>query len=90
MLLRLLRRLIDAVKALGLWGFASSNLTRMWLHSKDDHLSGEMDSLRQQLHAISEQLRHLTDSLIDPQHITTLSTTDAPSAAGDESEYTRV
>jgi hypothetical protein len=70
--------------ALGLWGFASSNLTRMWLHAKDDQLNGEIEYLHQELNAISEQLRNLTDRLLDRQSVRSLSRSDDPSVSGDE------
>lgn len=76
--------------ALGLWGFASSNLTRIWLHAKEDHLGGEMDNLRQELHAISEQLHHLNDALLDRQTITTVSGPGELSPAPYEPEHTRL
>lgn len=50
--------------ALGLWGFASSNLTRMWLRSQDHSPSAEMEALRQDLLATSRQLKRLTDALL--------------------------
>jgi hypothetical protein len=70
--------------ALGLWGFASSNLTRMWLHAKDDELSSEIEYLHQELNAISEQLRNLADGLLDRQSVKSLSRSDDPFVSGDE------
>jgi hypothetical protein len=42
--------------ALGLWGFASNNLTRMWLHAKDEPSELAIKEVSQELVAIREEL----------------------------------
>jgi voltage-gated potassium channel len=71
--------------ALGLWGFASSDLTRRWLNAEEKHAT---DSLRHQLHVISEQLSHLT-ALVESKLGPTESSSKEHSSAADEPEYTR-
>jgi hypothetical protein len=53
--------------ALGLWGFASSNLTRLWLRAKNELPTSEIVGLRKDLHAMGEQLLRLTDILVERQ-----------------------
>jgi voltage-gated potassium channel len=68
--------------ALGLWGFASGDLTRRWLNTQEKHAS---DSLRHELDVISEQLKHLT--LLIERKLN--STGPEEHSAADEPEYTR-
>ena len=49
--------------ALGLWGFASTNLTRMWLHTQDQ-MPAEIVAIRQELQATTRQLKRLTDAVL--------------------------
>jgi hypothetical protein len=49
--------------ALGLWGFASSQLTQMWLHGRRDDASNREGDVRQELVAIKQQLELLTDAV---------------------------
>ena len=55
--------------ALGLWGFASSRLTQIWLHGAKERASDELVELRQELRSVREQLAVVATSLADPvQH----------------------
>jgi voltage-gated potassium channel len=49
--------------SLGLWGFASGNLTRKWLRASEEGAAGTSDIIRHELEAIREQLSHLTAAL---------------------------
>lgn len=51
--------------ALGLWGFASGNLTRKWLRSREEDATVTLDTLRRELDAIRDQLSQLTDAVIE-------------------------
>jgi hypothetical protein len=70
--------------ALGLWGFASSNLTRLWLNAKEDRAGGEIESIRGELQAIGAQLTYLCEALrarqsLDvPVQVTARTATDEP------------
>jgi len=61
--------------ALGLWGFASSRLTEMWLQARRDD-ANERYQLHKDLAAIHEQLELLTDAVAASAH-TAVSATDA-------------
>jgi voltage-gated potassium channel len=50
--------------ALGLWGFASSNLTRMWLTVEQELPNVKLDALGDDIRAIREQLASLSDALV--------------------------
>jgi voltage-gated potassium channel len=50
--------------ALGLWGFASGSLTRMWLHAEVDHSYDEMEEIHRDLQGVREQMRRLTEALL--------------------------
>lgn len=51
--------------ALGLWGFASSNLTRMWLHAQQEQPSAQLDGLSRDVQAVREELDRLAAVLLD-------------------------
>jgi hypothetical protein len=53
--------------ALGLWGFASSNLTRMWLKAEDKLSDPEVEFLVEQVGAMRVELKHLTEALMQRQ-----------------------
>jgi voltage-gated potassium channel len=55
--------------ALGLWGFASSILTRSWLSSGKDAAQKDANDLGRELEAIREQLKHLTDAVRDREPV---------------------
>jgi voltage-gated potassium channel len=55
--------------ALGLWGFASSNLTRMWLQARDSLSDPEMEFLVEKVEELREQVKHLTVALRQRQLI---------------------
>ena len=42
--------------ALGLWGFASSSLTRVWLNANKDSSASALDDLRREIQALREEL----------------------------------
>lgn len=48
--------------ALGLWGFASSNLTHMWLKTQDD-VPIELRAFGQEITALREDVRRLSDRM---------------------------
>ena len=54
--------------ALGLWGFASSKLTQMWLEGRRSPATDEMRVMREELHLMREQLTAITDTLTHPIH----------------------
>jgi voltage-gated potassium channel len=51
--------------ALGLWGFASSNLTRMWLHAQQELPSAQLDGLSRDVQAVREQVDRLAVALLE-------------------------
>lgn len=68
--------------ALGLWGFASSNLTRMWLQSEQDLSDPEIKYLVEQVEAMRVQVKDLTQALVERQFVLSGSeaATDDPEA----------
>src|SRR4029077_12842786 len=50
--------------ALGLWGFASSNLTRAWLEARDDLSNPEMQFLVEKVEELRDQVKGLTEVLM--------------------------
>jgi voltage-gated potassium channel len=50
--------------ALGLWGFASSRLTQMWLQGRKEE-AGEYAQIHHDLAAIDQQLKHLTAAVAE-------------------------
>jgi voltage-gated potassium channel len=75
--------------ALGLWGFASSNLTRLWLNAREDEAHREIDLILHELQAIGEQLKHLTVDVLERPTSEALPKDDEPSAAADVPQFTR-
>ena len=56
--------------ALGLWGFASSNLTHIWLKTQDQ-LPVEVRALGQEIEALRADVRRLTNAAHpDPMNVT--------------------
>lgn len=55
--------------ALGLWGFASSNLTRMWLQARSDQAEPEIRFLVEEVEAMRLQVKRLTSALIERQMV---------------------
>ena len=53
--------------ALGLWGFASANLTRIWLHIREDWTKVEVDALFHELSAIHDEVARLRELLREAQ-----------------------
>lgn len=53
--------------ALGLWGFASASLTRMWLHVREDWTKAEVDAIFRQLSAIHDEVAGLRELVRDAQ-----------------------
>jgi len=53
--------------ALGLWGFASANITRLWLHVQDESPTGEIHLLNAEIQAMRQDLDRLAEALI-PKH----------------------
>jgi hypothetical protein len=49
--------------ALGLWGFASSRLTYLWLHGANTQTDDELVDLRGELRSVREQLSDIASSL---------------------------
>jgi hypothetical protein len=52
--------------ALGLWGFASSSLTRIWLNARQDSSAAELEDLRREIHRLLEQLTPREQSGLTP------------------------
>ena len=73
--------------ALGLWGFASSNLTRIWLRSNPDNGSQDLAMIRRELEAMSEQLRHLSVTIVQGAPMPIVASVGAESLEAKESEY---
>lgn len=74
--------------ALGLWGFASSNLTRIWLNTREDEASRETDLILRELQAIGEQLKRLTVDVLERQSVDTAPITE-PTLPLDEPQLSR-
>jgi hypothetical protein len=55
--------------ALGLWGFASSHLTRAWLHVQETSATSEMRALGGEIEAMRQELKRLADALDSPPKI---------------------
>jgi hypothetical protein len=53
--------------ALGLWGFASSNLTRIWLNTREQQPTAQMLLLGDEIEAMRQEVRRLADALLQPQ-----------------------
>ena len=75
--------------ALGLWGFASSNLTRIWLRAGNEVQSAQLDGVRRELHLIREQLDHLSGAMIH-RHDTANEPSHASHGGGDSRELAAV
>jgi voltage-gated potassium channel len=72
--------------ALGLWGFASGNLTRIWLKGNAEQASQEGEVIRRDLEALAEQLTHLSEILIQRAPIETVPRVSEPVIESTESE----
>ena len=70
--------------ALGLWGFASSNLTRMWLEARDDLSDPEIQFLVEKVEELRDQVKQLTEALTQRQVVLTDFERDESGDAGDE------
>ena len=57
--------------ALGLWGFASSSITRMWLHAQDVSPTGELHLLNNEIQAMRQELERLGSALLPTHSATT-------------------
>jgi voltage-gated potassium channel len=75
--------------ALGLWGFASSNLTRIWLNAREDEATREADLILRELEAIGEQLKHLTVEVLGRQKSETPLKADEAALPLDEPQLSR-
>jgi voltage-gated potassium channel len=53
--------------ALGLWGFASSNLTRMWLDAQEQLPTAQMRDLSEEIGSMRFQVERLADALLQRQ-----------------------
>jgi voltage-gated potassium channel len=73
--------------ALGLWGFASSNLTRIWLKGSADQGSHESELIRRELEAIAEQVRHLSEILVQRGNSDVVPQVGGPTIESNGSEY---
>jgi voltage-gated potassium channel len=51
--------------ALGLWGYASSNLTRLWLQAQAEKPDVLLNDLRRDIQAMREQLDRLSTALVE-------------------------
>ena len=69
--------------ALGLWGFASSNLTRMWLNAKDDHLAQQVNLVLRDLERMAGEIKSLTDTLTEPRSQSIIAINDRIDSAAD-------
>lgn len=77
--------------ALGLWGYASSNLTRMWLRSKQRDATNELKAVRDELHTVREQLERLTEILLESPAVAAASVAREDRAGVvEQPEYSRV
>ncbi|MBJ7603069.1 MAG: ion transporter [Candidatus Dormibacteraeota bacterium] len=74
--------------ALGLWGFASSRLTAMWLNARGELAREEMIS-RDDLDAMREELSSLTHAVLHRPSVSTTSTLGERSRAESEAELGR-
>jgi hypothetical protein len=75
--------------ALGLWGFASSNLTRIWLNAENKEVAGASDAIQRELQAINEQLTYLSRALTEWEYSRGGSSVSAAALDPDETEYVR-
>jgi voltage-gated potassium channel len=75
--------------ALGLWGFASSNLTRIWLNTREDEATREADLILRELQSIGEQLKHLSVEVLGRQKSETPPKADEPALPLDEPQFSR-
>jgi voltage-gated potassium channel len=73
--------------ALGLWGFASSNLTRIWLRATDELPKIELEAIRHDLHAMEEELKRLTDAFLERKPDTTTSVENDSRSVADEEQH---
>ena len=72
--------------ALGLWGFASSNLTRLWLNAQQEFRNPELEALGRDLRQAVEELERLTNKLSGRSLIASgVEGTSAASSSADES-----
>src|ERR1700682_5122093 len=75
--------------ALGLWGFASSNLTRIWLNTREDEARRETDLILRELQAIGEQLKGLTTDVLGRPAVDTPPIVNEASVSLDEAKLSR-
>jgi voltage-gated potassium channel len=54
--------------ALGLWGFASGQLTNLWLEGRHPRKSNDMAGVQQQLHSLHEEMARLSTALGPSEH----------------------
>lgn len=76
--------------ALGLWGFASSNLTRIWLRATDDLPRIELEAIRHDMRAMEAQLKRLADALLERSPTATRSAEDDSSPVAEEERHSFV
>lgn len=69
--------------ALGLWGFASSSLTRMWLEAKGKLSDPEMQFLVEKVEELRDQVRQLTETMTQRQDVLAVERGESADA-GDE------
>jgi voltage-gated potassium channel len=74
--------------ALGLWGFASSSLTRMWLNANDNGAQLS-DTLVRELEAINARLAHLAKALGESDGTNAEQLNGDPELPLDETKYVR-